>query len=108
MISQPFFIPATLLFLLAIPLVFKLVPQNPFYGVRTPRTLVDKELWYRANKYIGWALIFSSIFYLLVAAMIPSTVAGTTDFGRWLVHLAAFILPLILSLLLLGSYLKQS
>lgn len=108
MISQPFFIPAILLSLLAIPLVFELIPQNPFYGVRTPRTLADKELWYRANRYIGWALIFSSIFYLLVAAMIPSTAAGTTDFARWLVHLAAFALPLLLSLLFLRSLLKES
>src|ERR1041385_8844464 len=108
MTSQPFFIPAILFFFLAIPLVFELMPQNPFYGVRTPKTLADKDLWYRSNKYIGWALIFSSIFYLAVAAMIPSTTAGTTDFGRWLVHLAAFILPLLLSLLLLRSFLRES
>lgn len=108
MISQPFFIPAILLFFLAIPLVFELIPQNPFYGVRTPKTMADKNLWYRANKYIGWGLIFSSGFYLLVSAMIPSTTAGATDFGRWLVHLAAFALPLLLSLLFLRSFLRES
>ena len=108
MISQPFFIPAILLFFLAIPLIFQLIPQNPFYGVRTPKTLADKDLWYRSNKYIGWALIFSSIFYVVVAAMIPSTTAGITDFGRWLLHLAAFALPLLLSLLLLRAFLRES
>ena len=108
MLSQPFFIPAILFLLLAIPLIFELIPQNPFYGVRTSRTLADKDLWYRANKYIGWALIFSSLFYLLIAALVPSTTTGATNFGRWILHLAAFVLPLVLSLLFLRAYLKQS
>jgi uncharacterized membrane protein YhdT len=108
MLHQPFFIPAVLFLFLAIPLIFELIPQNPFYGVRTVKTLADKDLWYRANKYIGWALIFSSIFYLVIAAMIPSSATGTTDFGRWILHLGAFLLPLILSLLFVGSYLKRS
>ncbi len=108
MLSQLFFIPAILFFFLAIPLIFEWIPQNPLYGVHTAKTLADKDLWYRANRFIGRALIFSSIFYLLVAAMIPSTSAGATDFGRWILHLAAFSLPLVLSLLFLRSYLKES
>jgi len=108
MLHQPFFIPAIAILLLAIPLILGLIPRNPLYGVRTVKTLADEQLWYQANKYGGWAFVLSSIFYLCIASILPSTSSGSTDFGRWLIHLASFVLPLALSLLLIQAYLKRS
>jgi uncharacterized membrane protein len=107
MLNQPFFVPASIILLLALPLILGLIPPNRVYGVRTGETLSDKRRWYQANRYGGWALLGSSMLYLGVAALFPSTVAGSTDLGRWVLHLGAFVGPLLISLLLIRSYLKQ-
>lgn len=107
MLSQPFFVPASILLVLSLPLTLGLVPQNRFYGVRTAETLADKQLWDRANRFAGRALLVSSLLYLCVAAFFPSEVAGETLFGRWVIHLIAFAGPLFVSLLFLRRDLKQ-
>ena len=107
MVSQPFFIPAIIILVLVIPLILGLIPPNRLYGVRTLETLADKQLWYRTNRYGGWALLISSLFYLFVAALFPSVIAGETLFGRWILHLVAFVGPLALSLILIRQYLRQ-
>ncbi len=49
MISQPFFIPAIIFLVAALPLILALIPPNRIYGVRTPETLNDPQLWYQVN-----------------------------------------------------------
>jgi uncharacterized membrane protein len=56
MTHQPFFVPAVLIFVLAIPLVLGLIPRNRFYGVRTAKTLSRDDIWYRANRFGGRVL----------------------------------------------------
>ena len=101
--SQPFFVPAVLIGLFAVPLILGL-PPNRLYGVRTRKTLADHRVWYGANKLGGWCLLVSGVFYLLIAAMVPD--AGA-DVRVWSLHLAAFVAPLVLSLLLIRSYLTR-
>ncbi len=67
MSSQPFFIPAILILVAALPLILALIPPNRFYGVRTPETLDDPQLWYQVNRYGGWALLVSSLFVSFTA-----------------------------------------
>jgi uncharacterized membrane protein len=44
--------------LLGLPLYFRKVPPNRFYGFRTGRTLADPELWYSVNRVSGgWMVI---------------------------------------------------
>ena len=105
MLHQPFFIPASITLLLALPLLLGLIPPNRLYGVRTATTLADKRRWYDANRYAGWTLLGASLFYLAIAAFSPT--AGGTDFGRWLVHLGAFAGPLLMSLLLIRRHLQR-
>jgi uncharacterized membrane protein len=107
MSSQSFFIPAILILVAALPLILALIPPNRAYGVRTPETLDNPQLWYQVNRYGGWALLVSSLFYLVVAAVFPSTIAGETLFGRWIIHLGAFAGPLYVSLILIRNQLKQ-
>ena len=104
MTTQPFFVPAVLIGLLALPLILG-IPPNPLYGVRTRRTLAERRLWYRANRFGGWCLLAATIVYLLIAALTPD--GGGADLGVWGLHLVAFVVPLALSLLLIGRYLKR-
>lgn len=96
MTSQPFFIPSVIMLGMAIPLALGLVPPNRLCGVRTRATLSDERLWYRANRVGGVSLIMSSAVYLTVAALLPH--AGN-DFPTWLIHLFAFLLPLLATVL---------
>jgi hypothetical protein len=107
MLDQPFFIPASILLILALPLILGLIPPNRVYGIRTAKALTDKRVWYQVNRFGGWIVLASSLFYLAVAWRFPSVIAGETDFGRWLLHVGAFVGPLIVGLSLMRGYAKQ-
>jgi len=107
MFHQPFFIPASLMLVFALPLILGIVPPNRLYGIRTAETLADEQRWYQVNQYAGWVLSGSSLLYLSVAMFFPSVIAGETLPGRWLVHLAAFVAPLIMSLVFIRRQVRQ-
>lgn len=107
MTQQPFFLPAVLILLASIPLVFGMVPRNRFYGIRTAKTLSDEGVWRKSNRFGAWALIFSCLSYLLVARQFPTTGAKDADFSLWLLHLAVFLLPLFASLVLTIGYIRR-
>jgi SdpI/YfhL protein family len=107
MFSQPFFIPSTLIALLSLPLVFGWIPRQSFYGARTSKTLSSDDIWYPANRFAGVVLLASCCIYLAVAWTLPD-VSTITNIGLviWFVHFGAFVLPLILSLLLIRSFIQ--
>lgn len=39
--------------LVSLPLVFRKIPRNGFYGYRTRATLSSDFMWYEANAYFG-------------------------------------------------------
>lgn len=47
--------------MVSIPLIFKMVPPNRWYGFRIPQTLSNQELWFRANWFAGWAFLVASM-----------------------------------------------
>ena len=96
--SQPFFVPAAIFVVVAIPLVLRLIPPNRWYGFRTPRALASSEAWYADNRRGGSAVLLASLFYLLVARLHPWRKGAPDDFRVWLVHLAAFVVPLLAAL----------
>jgi uncharacterized membrane protein len=60
-----------LIFLLGIPLVFKLVPPNRIYGFRTRTTLSQPDLWYRVNVFTGYALMLAAAVTALIISCVP-------------------------------------
>ncbi len=106
MLSQPFTIPTLIFLCLSLPLLLGLVPPNRFYGVRTTRTLAEKGLWYRANRWCGLLLVGSGLVYLGVARLLPCAPANT--FARFVLHLLAFAVPLFFTLLLLRHQLRKA
>jgi uncharacterized membrane protein len=86
--------------LTSIPLIMGIVPPNRVYGFRTPRTLADESLWYRANFFAGWALFAAALVSAILLAAIPP---------RALPHLASvalFVGPLLAALLASLLYLR--
>jgi len=104
MLNQPFFIPAVLFVLLSLPLIFGLIPRQWAIGVRTPKTLSDDKTWFQANRFGGWVLMSASLVYLAIAWALPCLAPCGVNFTQWLVHLAAFGLPLLAALGLIRWY----
>jgi len=63
---------------MSLPLVFGRIGPNPWYGVRTPKTLASQEIWYRANRIGGLYLIAGTLIALAVwgvLAFVPLDIA---------------------------------
>ena len=59
-----------LLIVLGVPLIFRLVPRNWLYGMRTPRTMwTTEETWYRQNIITGVAMVGVGVVWLGVLAL---------------------------------------
>lgn len=56
---------------LSVPLMREQVKPNPFYGLRTRKSLSDSRIWYAANKACGRAFF--------VAGMATAAAALSTD-----------------------------
>ena len=55
---------------LGVPLMFRLVPRNYFYGMRSPRTLwTTEEAWYRQNIITGVVMVGGGLIWLVVPAV---------------------------------------
>jgi len=91
---------AFVLIFASLPLVQGKVGPNPWYGVRLPETMDNKDLWYKANKYGGTLMLAVGVLILAVtlglyfvphiAALTYQESAGTvTTFG---ILIAAFLI----------------
>lgn len=97
MTSQPFAIPELLLFIVAVPLVLGLMPRNRFYGVRTRKSLSDERIWYPLNRLVAAVIMVGSGVYGMVAALLPYDRSASDNFVIWAIHLAAFLVPLVIA-----------
>lgn len=107
MTAQPFAIPALILFIVALPLVFNLIPPNRLYGFRTKQTLSDADVWYRVNRFAGIASMLASVVYALAATTWPYDRAAPDNFSVWTIHLTAFVAPLAVGLSVSGWYARR-
>lgn len=54
-----------ILILLGLPLIFRMVPRNYLYGMRSARTLwTTEETWYRQNTITGVVMVGTGILWL--------------------------------------------
>lgn len=107
MFEQPFIIPSCIFILIAIPLILGIVPRNKIYGIRTPKTLSDDIIWFRANRFAGIYILISGIVYIIVAIILPYDKSVVDNFSIWLIHFCAFVFPLVIILLLTLKYIKS-
>ena len=86
----------------AIPLILKIVPPNRFYGFRTSRTLVDRELWLRVNRFAGAALLIAAAVSTFAFILAPGLASGRSFLG-----LLIFAVPLVTALGACAVYLRK-
>jgi uncharacterized membrane protein len=77
----------------AVPLLLKLVPQNPIYGFPTERALDDSAVWFAVNRFLGRALLIA----VGVTALALMFYSGTWLKATW-AQFAAFLVPLAVAI----------
>jgi uncharacterized membrane protein len=75
-----------------VPLILKLIPPNPIYGVRTERALSRSDIWYEVNRFGGWALVAAAGF----TALLLMFWSGTMLKPAWR-QVLALLLPLAIA-----------
>ena len=73
----------------AVPLMLRLIPPNPMYGLRTERTVTQSAAWFDVNAYVGRALLVA----MAVAALLIMLYQGTWLRSGW-AQLAVFVLAI--------------
>ncbi len=76
------FLVPLLIIVLSIPMILGKVPRNSLYGFRTAYTLSSDEVWYRANKISGIALVISGVFWLAIGWALPVWMGATAQTYR--------------------------
>ena len=54
-------------------LLLKAIPPNRWFGLRTPRTLTDPVVWYRAHRAFGWILLITGLVAAAAFGLWPTT-----------------------------------
>ena len=98
-----FIVPCAIIAVASLPLLLKVVPPNRFYGFRTRRTLADRELWFRANRFAGGAFFLAAAASALVFMLQPQYASG-----RSLAGLAIFVVPLVVAVAACAVYLHRA
>lgn len=103
--SEPisFLLASGIIAVAAAPLAFKLVPPNKAYGFRTAQTLSDRKLWFRVNRFGGWALLVASAVSFSAYVFAPELASGRSFTG-----LLVFVVPLVLALVASGAYRRKA
>lgn len=73
----------------AVPLMLRLIPPNPVYGMRTERTVTQAAAWFDVNAYAGRALLVA----MGVAALVIMLYQGTWLRSGW-AQVAVFVLSI--------------
>lgn len=102
--SEPIslFVPAVLVGLVAVPLALKLVPPNRLYGFRTAKTLANREIWFRVNRFAGLALIAAAAATLCAFLAMPELASGRSFAG-----LLVLIAPVVAALVATVAYARK-
>ncbi len=87
-------VPCGIIAAASVPLMLNAVPPNRFYGFRTRQTLGNRELWFRANRFAGYALFLAAAASIAVFIAEPGYASGHS-----LIGLVVFVVPLVAALL---------
>ncbi len=90
-----------------IPMALRFVPPNPFYGYRTRKTFSSQDIWYRANRFCGWAMVISGFLALCHNLLFLHDHAGGSSPTQQLFLALSTSLLLCLGLLISAFYVRK-
>ena len=98
---------AYIFFIISIPLIFKKIKPNYFYGFKTKKTLENKEIWYKANKFLGITLYITAIIILLSSMFLYFFLNKIEKNLFQIMYLIIFLGPLLSSIIISSIYVYQ-
>lgn len=98
-INTILFIGLCILFIgMSIPFIYEKIGPNPVYGFRISKTMKDDVIWYKANKFLGYAMVIASIFSLLCLTLKLVYPAMFLLFEQTYYDITVFTVPLLISI----------
>ena len=97
-----FLVPCGIIAVASIPLILGVVPPNRVYGFRTRQTLVNRELWFRANRFAGCVLFLASGLSAGIFVTHPEYASGRSFAG-----LLVLLVPLVVALAISVAYVRR-
>jgi uncharacterized membrane protein len=88
--------------IMALPLALRLVGPNRVYGFRTKATLSDRDVWFSANAFAGWALFLAAI----VGATLVTLRPAWFEFGVF-TNLVAVFAPTVAAMFASSFYVRN-
>lgn len=102
-----FIFPSLLFIGTSIPLIINKIPPNCLYGFRMKKTILNKEIWYKANQY-GGRCILSSGLITLIGCIVLLLNKNILSFDIINIYgLGLFLMPLMVSLAATLIYIKK-
>ena len=95
-----------LLTISSLPLCFKLVPKNRFYGVRVPKAFVSDANWYAINCFGGVALLLCGLL-LILFGYLTWNIAPSPRSPMAVIDLIAPLAGLVLAIVLVQIYARS-
>ncbi len=102
-----FIIPSIVFICVSIPLIMNRIPPNGLYGFRLRKTLSNKEIWYKANKFGGQCVFFAGVMTLTGCLWLWSHKESLSWYTINDVGFGFFIIPLTGALILSLTYIKK-
>ena len=98
--ATPFLVATAVIASVSIPLILQVVPPNRWYGIRTAKTLSDRALWFRANRFAGWAFLGAAMASAAIFIVAPEV---ASSYGA-----VALVMPVGVALFLSLAYIRTS
>ena len=91
---------------ISIPMIQRKVRPNPWYGLRTPKTLSSPNIWYPANEYCGVMLMLAGG-VMAVASLVLLFVPFLSRDSYAFAQLAVVMISLIFAVVKSFQYVKK-
>ncbi|WP_442511778.1 SdpI family protein [Novipirellula sp. SH528] len=101
-----FLVVGGLLISLSLPLIYGKVPPNRWCGFRVRRTLDDPNIWYPANTYAAWQMLWVGVVGMVVTVatyLIPNLELGVYTAIVGVVYGVGIVVMLVRSFVYLGK-----
>lgn len=102
-----FTVPCLIFIVISLPLIFKKIPRNHVYGFRTEKTLMNDDIWYKANKYGGKSLLMAATVALMGYVVLTLNRERLSYELINAVAFGLFIVPIVISVFFSLIYIRK-
>ncbi|HPS55076.1 MAG TPA: SdpI family protein [Sedimentisphaerales bacterium] len=92
--------------IISIPMLFNKIGPNYFYGFRNKKTLSNKEIWYKANRFMAKCLIIAGA-VILTTGILLTFIKTAACICTGVITILTIIIPTSIAVIMSMMYLKK-